>query len=312
MYDMGPKILGGIFLGWALGANDSANVFGTAVSSYMVKYRVAVTLTAIFVLLGAIVGGMPGVRTLSSLTSQSSTTAFFVSISAALTVTLMTIAKIPVSTSQAVVGGIIGIGILQRKVDFHSLTKVVICWIGTPIGAALISFILYFLLAKLFRKFHFHFITYDKLIRTLLVLSGIYGAYALGANNVANVTGVFYKAGMLNSFQTLLVGGLSIGFGAITYSKNVMITVGRKIIPLDAFSAFVSVLSSAITVHIYSLIGVPVSTSQAIVGAVVGIGILKGMRMISRKTVSKIVIGWFLTPFLGTLFSVGFLSLIKP
>ncbi|NOZ64216.1 MAG: inorganic phosphate transporter [Caldiserica bacterium] len=303
---MDPRILGGVFLGWALGSNDSANVFGTAVSSFMLRYRTAVILMAVFVLIGALLGGMPGIRTYGSLTSQSVTTAFYISMAAAITVTLMTIVQLPVSTSQAVVGGIVGIGLLQGKLELQSLTKVVLCWIGTPTGAALIAVILYFTLSKLFSKFHLHFLTYDRLMRTLLILAGAYGAYALGANNVANVTGVFFQAKTITAFQALLIGGLSIGLGAITYSKKVMITVGRRIIPLDAFSAFVAVLAEAITVHIYSIVGVPVSTSQAVVGAVVGIGLLKGMRMISKMTVIKITIGWFLTPALGGGLSFAF------
>jgi len=307
-----PKIFGGVFLGWALGSNDSANVFGTAVSSGMVRYRTATILIAIFVLIGALVGGMPGMKTLGSITPQTVNTAFYVSLASALAVTLMTIVSIPVSASQAVVGAILGIGILQKQVEFSSLTKVVICWIGTPVGACIISFVLYFFLAKIFRRLHLHFVTYDRVMRTLLILAGIYGAYALGANNVANVTGVFYQAGMLTTpFQALFIGGASIGFGAITYSKNVMMTVGRKIIPMDAFSAFIAVFSGAITVHIYSIVGVPVSTSQAVVGAVVGIGLLKGMRMVSRKTILKIILGWFLTPVLAAIFCIGITVLMR-
>jgi len=301
---MNPEILGGVFLGWSLGANDSANVFGTAVSSFMVNYRVATVIIAIFVLIGALLEGAPGLETLGSITEQSFNTAFLISVSAALTVTIMTILKIPVSTSQAVVGGILGIGILQKHIEFHYLSKVIICWIGTPIGAIFFSIILYPSFAFFLRKLNMHFLTYDRMMRFLLILAGIYGAYALGANNVANVTGVFYEAGMVSKFEALLIGGLSIGFGALTYSRNVMITVGRKIIPMDAFSAFISVLSEAITVHMYAMIGVPVSTSQALVGGVVGIGIVKGLRMVSGKTIIKIVIGWFLTPVLGMVLSL--------
>ena len=308
---MDPRIFGGVFLGWALGSNDSANVFGTAVSSCMVKYRTATILIAIFVLVGALAGGMPGMRTYSNLTSQSMNTAFCISLSAATIVTLMTIAKLKVSTSQAVVGGIIGIGILNGKIESHSLTKILICWVITPIIAGFISFFMYFFLAKFFRKLHLHFLSYDKLMRILLILAGIYGAYALGANNVANVTGVFYKAGMLKPFNALLIGGLSIGLGALTYSKNVMMTVGRKIIPMDAFTAFIAVLSVAITVNILAIVGVPVSTSQTIVGALIGIGFLKGMRMISKKMVFKIVLGWFFTPVLAAIFCMGITVLMK-
>ncbi|MCD6219059.1 inorganic phosphate transporter, partial [Candidatus Calescamantes bacterium] len=122
---------------------------------------------------------------------------------------------------------------------------------------------------------------------------------------------VFFQAKTITAFQALFIGGLSIGLGAITYSRKVMITVGRRIIPLDAFSAFVAVLAEAITVHIYSVVGVPVSTSQAIVGAVVGIGIFKGIRVISKNTVIKIIIGWFLTPALGATLSFIFGYFLK-
>ena len=301
---MDPRVLGGVFLGWSLGANDAANVFGTAVSSSMVRYRTAVILTAIFVVIGALIEGMPGIRTLGSITPQSINTAFFVSLSAALTVTLMTVAEFPVSTSQAVVGGILGISLLRREIEWRSVFKVVMCWVGTPTGAALISFILYFLFSRLLINFHLHFLTYDRIVRRLLLLAGIYCAYALGANNVANVTGVFYRAGMMDASTALLVGGLSIALGALTYSKKVMYTVGLRIIPLDAFSALIAVLAEAITVHVYAIVGVPVSTSQAIVGAVVGIGFYKGVKTISINTVKRIFLAWFLTPVVGAVFSL--------
>jgi len=291
-------------MGWALGSNDTANIFGTAVSSYMLKYRTAVTLTALFVLAGALIGGRPGMETLSGLTAQTENTAFIITVAAAITVTLMTLMKLPVSTSQAVVGAIMGIGIIKRQIDTTGLTKVFICWITTPVGAALVSIILYLTIAKVLRKKNLHFLTYDRFMRTLLILAGIYGAYSLGANNVANVTGVFYSSGMLNINSALFMGALSIGIGAITYSKGVMFTVGRGIIPVDAFSAFITILAHSIILHFYAHIGVPVSSSQAVVGAVVGIGLLKGIKTVNRKMVFKVISGWFFTPVLGMLLSL--------
>ena len=85
--------LGGIFLGWSLGANDAANVFGTAVSSRMVRFRPAVIILAIFVLAGALLGGSPGIHTLGRLTGQTLNTAFYISLGAALTVTMGAVRK---------------------------------------------------------------------------------------------------------------------------------------------------------------------------------------------------------------------------
>ncbi len=306
---MDIRLLGALYMGWALGSNDTANIFGTAVSSYLVKYRTAVILTAVFVLAGALVGGRPGMETLSGLTAQTKNTAFIISVSAAISVTIMGLLELPVSTSQAVVGAIAGTGIINREIEIVGLIKVVICWITTPVGAALVAIILYGTIARVLRKKNLHFITYDRLMRNLLIIAGVYGAYSLGANNVANVTGVFCQMGMLSINQGLLFGGVGIALGALTSNRGVMHTVGRKIIPVDAFSAFIAVLAHSITLHIYAYIGVPVSSSQAIVGAVMGIGFLKSVRTVNKKALLKILSGWFFTPVLGLLFCV-FLSLL--
>ncbi|MBN1446048.1 MAG: anion permease [Candidatus Omnitrophica bacterium] len=304
-------LLGPLYMGWALGSNDAANVFGTAVSAYMVKYRIAAVLTAVFVLAGAVLGGGSGVLTLSGLTAQTQATAFIITAAAAMTVTLMSFLKLPVSSSQAVVGAIMGIGIINRRIETGGLIKVVVCWITTPLGAALIAVILYAILSMILRKKALHFMTYDKLMRNLLMLAGIYGAYSLGANNVANVTGVFYQSGVMDINQALLLGGASIALGALTCGRGIMFTVGRKIIPVDAFSAFIAVMAHSVILHIYAHIGVPVSSSQAIVGAVLGIGLFKGVKTVNKKAVLKIFSGWLFTPVMGTIFCLALYFLLN-
>lgn len=291
------RLISAIFLGWSLGANDSANVFGTAVACRVIRFSVAASLTAIFVIVGSLLEGAEGIHTLSGLTTQDLNSAFVSSLAAAFTVALMTYLTLPVSTSQSVVGAILGIGIaLQQPIHWQGLRKVILCWIGTPFGAMIISFLLYKVFQGILAKFTLTLISINRFIKYGLLLSGVYGAYALGANNVANVTGVFVEAGLLSLTDAMLLGGLSIAFGAVTYSKNVMLTVGAGLVKLDGFSAFIVVLAEAITVHIYAEIGVPVSTSQAIVGAVIGIGMVLGMRTINNRTLIHIVLGWGTTP----------------
>ena len=297
------KLLGGIYLGWSLGANDAANIFGTAVSSGMVRFRTAAVFLTVFVILGAIIGGMPGMKTLGGLTSQNVNTAFIISIAAAVAVTLLTILKLPVSTSQAVVGAILGIGILQKQINFGGLRKVVICWICTPVGAAIIAILLYVFLTYILRKINMHFLDFDRIVRIMLVLSGAYGAYALGKNSVANVTGVYYQAGLLTPFLACLIGGASIVLGAVTYSKNVMMTVGKSVIPLNSFCALVVVLSEAITIDIFAHIGVPVSTSQAVIGAVLGVGVVRNVKAVNFKVLYRIFSGWLVTPVISCVLS---------
>lgn len=291
--------LGAVFLGWALGANDAANIFGTAVASKMVRFAKAAVLCAVFVIIGAVLQGSRGMHTLSSLTSQDLTSAMLISVAAAVTVTVLTVMKLPVSTSQAVVGAIIGKGLVSGGVHWAGLGKVAACWVGTPLGAIPVAYVLYRVIAVLIRIGNVSFIRMDGYLRWGLIAAGCYGAYALGANNVANVTGVFSGITPVGDTALGLLGGVSIAFGVITYSRNVMMTVGKGIVKLDAYSAMIVVLSQAIIVHIYAIVGVPVSTSQAVVGAVLGIGLLKGLDTINKGTLLRVLFGWVCTPFLA-------------
>jgi len=297
------RLISGVFMGWSLGSNDSANIFGTAVFSQKIRYRTAVILCSIFVIAGALLEGQRGMHTLSDLVDQTANSAFAASLAAALTVTLMSVLKLPVSTSQAMVGAIIGIGILRGAVNFSGLTKLVLAWVATPVGTVVATLILYPVIGRILRILPINIFTGDLILKWGLIIAGCYGAYALGANNVANVTGVYIQTGHLTVFQAALLGGGSIALGALTYSRNVMITVGKNLVRLDPFGAFIAVFSMAVVVHLFAIIGAPVSTSQAIIGSVLGIGILKGGQTIKFRTLVMIVFGWIGTPGIALAFA---------
>lgn len=290
------QVFSGVFLGWSLGSNDAANVFGTAVASRMVRFSTAAVLCSLFVILGAVLEGAKGFATYQGMSPTALNEAFVVGLAAALTVTLMSFLHLPVSTSQAVVGALVLVGVMRDSLDLGQLAKVVACWVGTPIGAAVITMVVYFLVGKLMNWLHLSLFSYDRYLRWALLIAGSYGAYALGANNVANVTGAFVTPDGLTPLQATVIGGVAIALGVVTYSRNVMMTVGRNLVRLDAYTAFIAILSEALTVHFYAKLGVPVSTSQAIVGAVLGVGIIKGSRTINRRTLTRILFGWLGTP----------------
>lgn len=296
------SLLGGVFLGWSLGSNDASNVFGTAVSSRMLRFWTAAVLSSVFVLIGAILSGQTVIETLKGLTSIDLEQAVISSVAAAITVTIMTVVSLPVSTSQAVVGAILGIGILNNQLNLAGLGKVVACWVGTPVGGAIIAVIIYNGVAMLYNRLNLNLFKSDILLRICLIAAGSYGSYALGANNVANVTAVFVGAGMISVFYATLIGGISIALGILTFGRPVMKTVGKKLVKLDPFSALIVVLAMSITVHIYTLIGVPVSTSQAVIGGVLGVGIVKGVNTVSRRTLYNILLAWCLTPVVACFF----------
>ena len=290
------KLIGGVFIGWSLGSNDSANLFGTGVAAKVVEYRTAIILISVFVVIGALLEGYKSMDTVGEMSKMSHMAAFIAAFSAGLCVATFSYFSLPVSTSQAIMGAVLGIGMISGIPEFSRLYKVVLCWIFTPIGAMIFGFVFYPLFAKIFNKILMDLHLRNFFIKGALIFAGCYGAYSLGANNVANVTGVYVGSGMLTPFEAALIGSLSIASGVLTYSKKVMDTIGKKIVELDGFSAFIAEFSAALTVHLFTQVRVPVSTSQAIVGAVTGVGLMKGVKTVRKRTLIEIGIGWVSTP----------------
>jgi PiT family inorganic phosphate transporter len=290
------SLFGGLYLGWALGANDAANAFGTAVASRIISFKRACVLCALAVIVGATLQGAGGIQTLSALANQTQSTLLVVAISAAITVTIMTILRLPISASQAMVGSIVGVGLATGHVNWTGVGKVVLCWLATPVGAMAISCGLYLLIDLIIRRVPMSMLTRDKILWSGLVLVGTYASYALGANNVANATGIFSGQVGLTDQELGFLGGAAIALGVMTYSRRVMMTVGSGVMRLEAFTALVAVSSMALTVHTFALIGVPVSTSHAIIGAIMGIGLMRGAHLVRFRVLRNIAYGWLLTP----------------
>ena len=324
----------GLFLGWALGANDAANVFGTAVGTRMVSWRNAAIICSIFVILGAVISGAGTSQTLGKLGAITALPgAFMTALSAGFSVFVMTKSGLPVSTSQAIVGAIIGWNFFSNQAtDTSTLAKILSTWIICPLLAAVIAIVILKISKYFGRKMNLSLIRLDAYKRIALIFAGALGAYSLGANNIANVIGVFIPVQplaelKLGSFsfsstqQLFLLGGLAIALGVCTYSKKVMLTVGSDLGQLSSTSALVAVISHSIVLFIFASQGleallsryglptiplVPVSSSQAVVGAIVGISILQGITAVKWNVLGKIIVGWIVTPiFAGIVCFIG-------
>ena len=332
---MDPTIIiflsSGLFLGWALGANDAANVFGTAVGTRMVRWSTAAIICSIFVVLGAVISGAGSSDTLGKLGAISALPgAFMTALAAAIAVYTMTKAGLAVSTSQAIVGGIVGWNLFTgQPTDTKILLTIVTTWVLCPVLAAIIAVILYKALRVYLRHANLHLVRTDAYLRLGLLVAGAFGAYALGANNIANVVGVFLPAITFSTLeiggfsfsaaqQLFLIGGLAIAFGVMTYSKGVMMTVGGGLGRISPTAAFIAVVSHSIVLFAFASRGleawllsmglptiplVPVSSSQAVVGAIVGIAILQGAAGIRWRLLGTIVMGWVATPIMACFIS---------
>jgi phosphate/sulfate permease len=329
----------GLFLGWSLGANDASHIFGSAVGSKMVTFRKAAIIASIFFILGAVIQGSGTSHTLGKLGAVNAIGgSFTVALAAAITIYMMTKFALPISTTQAIVGAIIGWNFFTgNHTDSKTLSTIVAAWVAGPVIGAVFAILLYILVKKFKRSARIHLIRFESYIKTGLIVVGAFGAYSLGANNIANVMGVFIPAFnlqdlnlgifILNSNQQLfLLGGLAIATGIITYSWKVMETIGSNILELSSEAALVVVLAQSLVLFIFSSSGlsaffvnmglppipmVPVSSSQVIVGCILGIGLYKGARNINFKVLREIALAWVVSPVASGLLTFFLLFFMK-
>jgi Phosphate/sulphate permeases len=301
----------GLAVGWSIGANDAANSLGTAVGSKVLTLRQAILLIAIFGFLGAFLQGAHVAKTIGkgiipmdrldrSLATYVALAACF---SACVWVVLATYWKMPISTSHSIVGAVAGAGLaVSAPIKLKVLGDIFICWMLTPLGAAVLGYLFYIAFKWLLPR-----IVPENRLRAvmtaLVVASGCYVAYTWGANDVANATGIIVGAGILSPKISVIIGGLAIVLGIVTWGYKVIETVGSEITNLLPIMAFAAQLASAVNVHIYTVFGIPVSTSHSIVGAIVGVGLVKGVKVLNLNIMKEMALCWLATPFISGIIS---------
>jgi PiT family inorganic phosphate transporter len=326
-------ILAGFYVGWNIGANDAANCIGTTVGAQIISYRKAVLLMAFFVILGGVLQGHHVMKTVGKGIviadqqsfeehNQTAATAEFHSLfpddrlpdkailvallSAGLFVSLATFSSIPVSTSQAIVGGVagVGIGIVGMNATYFKLgvlMKIFGAWVISPVLTMVMAFTIYSLLGYFLKRARA--IVWSQILAVAVVCSAAYVSYSLGANDVGNAIGPLLSKYPDKGIWLAWLGGIAMAVGAFTFGSRVTDTVGKSITPLDYGGAFSAQMAAAFGVHLFSMAGIPVSTSQAVVGGVIGVGLTKGMRAVSVKKVATIFIGWVVTPACAAIFA---------
>jgi PiT family inorganic phosphate transporter len=229
-------------------------------------------------------------------------------LSAGLFVSLATFSRFPVSTSQAIVGGVAGVGIGLAHfdptfLDTSVVLRIAASWVVSPILAMLLSFLLYWLLGIFLRRARA--VAWSSLLRAGVLASAAYVSYSLGANDVGNAIGPLINKFPDRITALSMLGGVAIAVGALTFGRRVTHTVGRDITPLDYSAALAAQVSAGFGVHVFSMLGIPVSTSQAVVGAVVGVGLTKGVKAVSGTKIIAIMAGWIVTPLCAAAFAAA-------
>ena len=161
----------------------------------------------------------------------------------------------------------------------------------------------------------------EKIFAYLLMIISCFMAFAHGSNDVANVIGPL--SAIVNGIQgrpifgqsvplwLLLLGGGGIVIGLATWGWRVIETVGRKITSLTPSRGFAAGFAAALTIMLASKLGLPISTTHVLVGAILGVGFARGIGAINLGTLRDIVISWIVTVPAGAVLSILFFFMIK-
>ena len=169
-------------------------------------------------------------------------------------------------------------------------------------------------------KQHFH--TVERVFAVLMVVTACGMAFAHGSNDVANAIGPL--AAVISVAQTgvvgaqsalplwvLLIGGAGIVIGLATFGVHVIATVGKKITQLTPSRGFAAELAAATTIVIASGTGIPISTTHTLVGAVLGVGLARGIEAIDLRVVGRIFVSWVVTIPAGAILAIIFFFIFK-
>ncbi|HKI62942.1 MAG TPA: inorganic phosphate transporter [Mariprofundaceae bacterium] len=169
----------------------------------------------------------------------------------------------------------------------------------------------------------FHFANMEKIFGVLMIFTAMAIAFAHGSNDVANaigpvaaVVGIVQSAGEIASKSStpawiLLLGGGGIVFGLATYGHKVIATVGSGITELTPSRGFAATLGAAVTIVLASGIGLPISTTHTLVGAVLGVGIARGIGALNTNVIKTIFMSWIVTLPAGAGLSILFFFILK-
>ncbi|MCX8030819.1 MAG: anion permease [Thermodesulfovibrionales bacterium] len=280
----------------AIGSNDTSNALGICIGCGILKFHKAIILFGIVVFLGVYLHGQKVINTVGKDILEINLNILSISyVVSAIIIIFSNLKKMPLSIHQVLIGSLAGTATAsEASVDYLKLAEIIISWIISPFIALLLAFLSYLFMEKTLSKLSF--VQIEHILRVLLIISGFLIAYNTGANELATVLGPVLYAGLIIENLGFFIGAVFIFLGAFFLSYRVIETIGKGIIALDPYSGFAAQFGAGCTVMLFTLLGMPISTTYCIIGGITGVGLFKGVGTVDIKFVRKILRNWFLAP----------------
>jgi phosphate/sulfate permease len=300
-----------LFIAFGIGSNDTSNALGISIGCGIIQLKRALLLFGCFVLIGILLQGQKVMKTVGKDLLEVNLSIIGISLSvAAFLIILSNWKKLPLSTHQVIVGSLTGSGVASGvDVNFLSLFKIIFSWIISPPIAFFTALLLYKAMEKTVSRLSLFRI--ERILRILLVMSGILIAYNTGANELATILGPVIHSGLIEKIRASLIGSFFVLLGSVILSHRVIETISKGITTLDPYSGFAAQFGAGICVLFFTFLGMPISTTYCIIGGISGVGMSKGMKTVKIELVKKIIANWILAPSLAFIISFAIMKAIS-
>jgi len=290
------------------GFHDAANSIATVVSTRVLSPQKAVLWAAFFNFVAAFVMGTAVAKTmgkgmidLSVVTNE----VILAGLIGAITWNLFTwYYGLPVSSSHALIGGYAGAAVAKAgpaAILIAGWTKTLIFIVLAPLMGLFVGFLLMVAVSWTFRRWHPFKL--DQVFRRLQLVSA--GLYSLGhggndaQKTMGIITGLLVTGGYLKTFDVplwvILISHAAIALGTMFGGWRIVKTMGTKITKLQPMGGFCAETSGAITLFVATHLGIPVSTTHTITGAIIGVGATRRISAVKWGVAGRIVWAWVLT-----------------
>ena len=292
-----------LLIAFGIGSNDTSNALGICIGCGVIKIRRALLMFGCFVLIGVLVQGQKVMKTVGKDLVEVNLSIIGISLSvAAVLIIISNWKKLPLSTHQVIIGSLVGSGVASgAAVNFTAILEIIVSWIISPLVSFFSALFLYKAMEKTISKLSLFRI--ERILRSLLLLSGILIAYNTGANELATILGPVIHSGLIEQMRASLIGSLFVFLGAVILSHRVIETIGKGITTLDPYSGFAAQFGAGMCVMFFTFLGMPISTTYCIIGGISGVGMSKGMKTVKLDLIKKIMANWVLAPSLAFLIS---------
>lgn len=287
-----------LLIAFSIGSNDTSNAFGICIGCRVISLKRATILLFLFVVLGLLIQGGKVIKTVGEeLVSPSAQISAVALIISALIVVLTNIRGIPVSTHQVIVGSLTGAGVaFGASVSLKTLTEIVLSWLLSPFIAGIFSILLFISIEKILESFSM--LKVEKIMRYLMLSSALLITYNMGANELATAIAPLLVANIEYHYIALL-GAIFVSAGAITLSRRITETLCKEITILDPKSGFSAQFGAGLSVYLFTILGMPVSTTYSLVGGISAIGFFKGIKTVKTSKLKEITLNWISAPFIA-------------